>query len=738
MEKIFIITFILFSIFLQSVSYPGEPAGTLRGYVTDAETLEPVHKAVVTINELNIKTITDEKGYFEFLNIEAGTYSVEISAQMYKIMIEKIDFKMNSEINYNFRILPVLFRTPVIVIEENHPRSTFDNLMEMSGVLKEKELQRNLGVTLASTLKNETGLSIRTMGPAPSRPVFRGLSSDRVYISEDGIKTNDLSATSPDHAVTIDPFTIERVEIYRGPKVLLYSPSSIGGVVNVVKNEIPSELPLHVSTNSGVYGESVNMGYLYSLTGLIPYKNFVARGEVTKRQTGDLMTPAGKLKNSSIQSLTISGGLSLIDKFGFAGFSGKEYQLEYGIPGGFVGAHPNGVNIQMKKSQYNARAHIHFDTKAINNLEVTLSRVYYNHKEFESAGITGAEFGITDYNGNAHLDHNKLGVLKDGTLGASFDYRNFTVGGYVFSPPAKSLNLSLFIYENYNLSRKFSFEFSARFNYDNIKPDPKNPNSNIGYISQRIFSTFSFSASGIYQLIPDLYAGVNLSRSSRVPTIEELYSEGPHLAAYSYEIGSPSLSDERGIGAEAFIYYKRKSLYAMAAFFRNDLPYYIIPRNSGQTNYATLLPIYVTQGVGALMYGFETQLELKLITKLSFSGSVSYTSGSFKENGAPLPMIPPFKSLFELTYGNANLLTGVSAELAANQYRVDTYEQPTDGYAVFGAYAQYVLTTGKVVHNLSLNIDNLLNTEYRNHLSRVKSIMPEAGRGLRLTYRLYY
>lgn len=738
MEKIFIITFILFSIFRQSVSYPGEPAGTLRGYVTDAETLEPVRKAVVTINELNIKTITDEKGYFEFLNIEAGTYSVEISAQMYKIMIEKIYFKMNSEINYNFRILPVLFRTPVIVIEENHPRSTFDNLMEMSGVLKEKELQRNLGVTLASTLKNETGLSIRTMGPAPSRPVFRGLSSDRVYISEDGIKTNDLSATSPDHAVTIDPFTIERVEIYRGPKVLLYSPSSIGGVVNVVKNEIPSELPLHVSTNSGVYGESVNMGYLYSLTGLIPYKNFVARGEVTKRQTGDLMTPAGKLKNSSIQSLTISGGLSLIDKFGFAGFSGKEYQLEYGIPGGFVGAHPNGVNIQMKKSQYNARAHIHFDTKAINNLEVTLSRVYYNHKEFESAGITGAEFGITDYNGNAHLDHNKLGVLKDGTLGASFDYRNFTVGGYVFSPPAKSLNLSLFIYENYNLSRKFSFEFSARFNYDNIKPDPKNPNSNIGYISQRIFSTFSFSASGIYQLIPDLYAGVNLSRSSRVPTIEELYSEGPHLAAYSYEIGSPSLSDERGIGAEAFIYYKRKSLYAMAAFFRNDLPYYIIPRNSGQTNYATLLPIYVTQGVGALMYGFETQLELKLITKLSFSGSVSYTSGSFKENGAPLPMIPPFKSLFELTYGNANLLTGVSAELAANQYRVDTYEQPTDGYAVFGAYAQYVLTTGKVVHNLSLNIDNLLNTEYRNHLSRVKSIMPEAGRGLRLTYRLYY
>ena len=738
MKKIFIITFILFSIFLQSVSYPGEPAGTLRGYVTDAETLEPVHKAVVTINELNIKTITDEKGYFEFLNIEAGNYSVEISAQMYKIMIEKIDFKMNSEINYNFRILPVLFRTPVIVIEENHPRSTFDNLMEMSGVLKEKELQRNLGATLASTLKNETGLSIRTMGPAPSRPVFRGLSSDRVYISEDGIKTNDLSATSPDHAVTIDPFTIERVEIYRGPKVLLYSPSSIGGVVNVVKNEIPSEVPLHMSTNSGVYGESVNMGYLYSLTGLIPYKNFVARGEVTKRQTGDLMTPAGKLKNSSIQSLTISGGLSLIDKFGFAGFSGKEYQLEYGIPGGFVGAHPNGVNIQMKKSQYNARAHIHFDTKAINNLEVTLSRVYYNHKEFESAGITGAEFGITDYNGNAHLDHNKLGVLKDGTLGASFDYRNFTVGGYVFSPPAKSLNISLFIYENYNLSRKFSFEFSARFNYDNIKPDPKNPNSNIGYISQRIFSTFSFSASGIYQLIPDLYAGVNLSRSSRVPTIEELYSEGPHLAAYSYEIGSPSLSDERGIGAEAFIYYKRKSLYAMAAFFRNDLPYYIIPRNSGQTNYATLLPIYVTQGVGALMYGFETQLELKLITKLSFSGSVSYTSGSFKENGAPLPMIPPFKSLFELTYGNANLLTGVSAELAANQYRVDTYEQPTDGYAVFGAYAQYVLTTGKVVHNLSLNIDNLLNTEYRNHLSRVKSIMPEAGRGLRLTYRLYY
>ena len=55
-----------------------------------------------------------------------------------------------------------------------------------------------------------------------------------------------------------------------------------------------------------------------------------------------------------------------------------------------------------------------------------------------------------------------------------------------------------------------------------------------------------------------------------------------------------------------------------------------------------------------------------------------------------------------------------------------------------GLFAQYSLTAGDMIHNISLSADNLFDTEYRNHLSRIKSILPEAGRNLRLSYKLHF
>lgn len=76
--------------------------------------------------------------------------------------------------------------------------------------------------------------------------------------------------------------------------------------------------------------------------------------------------------------------------------------------------------------------------------------------------------------------------------------------------------------------------------------------------------------------------------------------------------------------------------------------------------------------------------------------------------------------------------------MAASQNRVDSFEEPTAGYGIHGLFVQYALDRGRVNHQLSLNLDNVFDREYRNHLSRVKSFMPEAGRNLRLLYRIYY
>ena len=176
----------------------------------------------------------------------------------------------------------------------------------------------------------------------------------------------------------------------------------------------------------------------------------------------------------------------------------------------------------------------------------------------------------------------------------------------------------------------------------------------------------------------------------------------------------------------------------MITFFRNDFSYFIIPRNTGKINSQTLLPIYQTEGVSAVFYGVESYLELKLLEYFTFSNTLSFTYGNFNESGNPLPQIPPLKNIIQLKYLNGNFITGISTEIAADQNRVDLFETTTAGYAVFSAFIQYSIETGSLIHNISLNGDNLFNKEYRNHLSRVKVIMPEAGINFKLSYRLYF
>jgi len=735
-----ILMFILMLIAVSAAAvYPSEKPNVIRnlqGVVLDNETNEFIPGAVIRIVEMNKIYSSNINGEFLIPDIEQGVYTFEIHHLAYLESVVKIEISDKMVKSFVFYLVPKSIEINPVVVTDYKSFSKFDDLQELSNVLKGKELQKELGLTLASTLKNETGLAIRSMGPAPARPVIRGLGSDRVLISEDGNKTVDLSSSSPDHAVTIDPFNLSRIEVIRGPKVLLKTSTTIGGVVNVIREEIPTKNHDHILGSVGAYNETANGGYLGSMFIEAPLDDFSFRGEVSKRKTFNLVTPKQTLGNSYANNFNYSFGTSYFTRFGYIGFSYRDFDLNYGVPGGFVGAHPDGVDISLYRRQYNSKIHITFDG-VINNIEVNLNRVLYRHKEFEKSGAIGAEFRILEYLGSVQANHSKLSFFNNGTFGISFEHRDFEIGGYVFTTPAKATNLAVYLYETavYN---KFSFEFSARYNYDSIDPEFKKIDSKIGEIKKRTFNTYSLSFSTVYELTKIVYIGFNASKSSRVPTIEELYSRGPHLAAYSYEIGNPNLEDERGIGLEAFVYHKFRDLYFNLNVFRNDLSYYIIPRKTDEINLQTFLPVYQTYGLPALLYGIENQIDWNINDKITLSNTVSFTRGNFKGSENSLPQIPPLKGKIEARYNYSELTIAFNTEWAAAQPNVDRLEERTSGYIVYNSSFQYSLTNENLVHNLSINIDNILNTEYRNHLSRVKSILPEAGRNFRFTYKLYF
>ena len=132
------------------------------------------------------------------------------------------------------------------VIEEiivlAHPLAR-DGLAQASDVLEADELERKVVDNIGVTVGSEPGIHNSSYGAGAGRPVIHGLAGARVRVMEEQIDTLDVSVSSGDHAVTVDPFIAERVEVLKGSATLLYGSGAIGGVVDVHTGRVPHEVP---------------------------------------------------------------------------------------------------------------------------------------------------------------------------------------------------------------------------------------------------------------------------------------------------------------------------------------------------------------------------------------------------------------------------------------------------------------------------------------------------------------
>ncbi len=172
--------------------------------------------------------------------------------------------------------------------------------------------------------------------------------------------------------------------------------------------------------------------------------------------------------------------------------------------------------------------------------------------------------------------------------------------------------------------------------------------------------------------------------------------------------------------------------------FRNDLANYIFPNNTGQLNYRTLLPTYQFSGLDALMTGYELSFEYEFVKNIALNSSVSYVKGELTEADTPIPWMPSLSGKLDVKYNREKYSVGFRMRVADDQTRIGEFEQTTDGYVVYDFFAQYIFSFGHFLTTADLNISNLTDTEYRRHLSRVKEIMPEPGRNIKLLLRIYF
>ncbi|MCE2441246.1 MAG: TonB-dependent receptor [Candidatus Latescibacteria bacterium] len=707
----------------------------IEGYVFDSETGLPVGNVNVQPADHAAVASTDEKGRF-VLHLSPGDYRLSLTHVGYEETRHELNISSGKHPVVYLELARLELKLDPIDVVAKRAETRFEELHEATRVLSGDELRKKYSITLAETMKNELGVAIQSMGPAPARPVIRGLSGDRVQINVDGIQSQDLSATSADHAVTVETFNAERLEIIRGPRTLLHTSTAGGGVINVVKHKIPETRPERFFGSVGAYGETANRGYFSSAALTAPAGPLALHAESTYRDTRDVQTPVGRLANTPINTHTVTFGMSYAGDRGYVGASFDQFVTQYGIPGGFIGAHPNGADLDIERRVFDGKAVYRSDSQTIDRVEAGFTKAYYHHLEFESSGRIGSEFLFHDYSGDLKLYLNTGNKEQNTVLTTGFAHRNLKLGAFVFTPPTRKQNVNLGLYHE-TTYRNIELQAAARYTYATFDPRLQ-ANSNKILDVDRTFHTWSAAFSPLVPITDQMTAGFSLSRSQRAPTIEELYNEGPHLAAYTFEKGNVELNTERSFGAEAFIHYLQPGFDLVFTGFWNEFDDYIAPRNTGEINFAQLLPIYAAEGIDARMMGVETRLKWRPNARLELEMNLSHVRGENRDDRMPLPEMPPLKFVGSATYRHSWLTGGGTMEWATGQKRVDTYEDPTAGYSVFGVYIQRDILANRARHSIILSLENLFDTEYRNHLSRIRSVMPETGRSLKLNYKMYF
>ncbi|MBW7947195.1 MAG: TonB-dependent receptor, partial [Sphingomonadaceae bacterium] len=536
-----------------------------------------------------------------------------------------------------------------IVVTAPYARSRAD-LLSGTSVMTEGELREALQPQIGEVIARQPGVSATSFSPGASRPVLRGMQGERIRVLTDGIGSIDVSNTSADHAVTIDPITAQRVEIIRGPASLLYGSSAIGGVVNVLDKRIPRAVPehgVHVdaigSVASAADEVSVAGGIDAALTDKIVVhvdgswrdtnnlriggwqlapvlrEHALEHAEEGNAEAAEEAASRGRLPDSYTRTKTAGGGISLITDRGMLGFSVGYFESRYGVPTRPTLGHGHDehddededhedehghehgdVSIGLKQWRADVRGEVELGEGFLEKLRVRVGYADYTHTEFEG-GEVGTVFDNQGVEGRVELVQAKRGAWN-GAFGGQFYIRDFSaVGDEAFLPPNETEQFGLFTVQELNLGA-LGIEASGRYERTNVS------SSAIGV--SRSFSAVSAALGARYSLTDGISIGVNASRAVRAPSAEELFSNGPHIATQAFEVGDPTLAKEKSWGLEAFLRGEAGgfafSLGAFASWFDN----YIYEADTGLEE--DELPVFQYAQGDATYYGLEAEFSAPL------------------------------------------------------------------------------------------------------------------------------
>ena len=685
-------------------------------------------------------------------------------------------------------------------------------------VIDGSEILDGATTSLGEAIDGYLGISIADYGSGVGQPIIRGMSGSRVKILKNGMVNRDVSFLGADHLNDLDLNDINQIEIVKGPSSLLYANGSIGGIINVVDDCIAQMDFDGAEFAAGYESQSVNDGnteyfnYKNNINGFnfnFGFKNTefgnyeIPHGAVLHEEDHDEDhgdehgdEHMGYLENTDYLSEATKFGVSKTGDWGYFGISVDTIESIYGIPfhgdehgdedhGDEHGDEDHGdeeghdehegerIFSTTDSESLTLKGSYNVNGALVNKVDYTFRSSDYSLTEAHAEEHDDEDHGDEDH-GDEHEEHAPTVFLNDSKeYGAIFDVSkddlsrkisfNFVdedtsiFGEEAFMNPANSREITL----GYFMSKEFdaySVDFGLRL--DQIgrtgsvsHEDGDNENFNIED------TTSSFALNIGRNLNDNLEMTLGFASVERLPSVIELFMNGPHLATGRFEVGDPNLKSETSNNFDITFNYEKDNYYAYASFFINDVDNYIALMDEDEDHHddhdddhgdddhgdddhghGNLIHAnYMQENAEFDGYEIEIGRTVELGSgELTLSYGRDVVNAQFSD-GHNVPRINPARNIYSLSYKQNDLIFKLHLKDVEKQNDFGEGESATEGYQMLDSRLTKTFSPGgKTVLKVSIFGNNLLDEVARNHSSFVKDEVPLPGRNYGVKFNLTF
>jgi len=770
----------------------------IKGIVVDSHDDTPLEASSVLILENNLTVFSNSKGQFELKDLCEGTYTlyfehIGCKPLEYKVDLNKDTTSLTIELEHHIEALDE------VTVASKSYLAVSDSGVEKR--IESVAIQQNSSLQLADIVSKISGVTSLSTGNAISKPIINGLHSSRVMIVNNGVRMEDQEWGS-EHAPNMDVNTASSITVVKGANALQYGGDAIGGIILAEPEKIAFKDSIYgrsiVGTETNGRAAFINSALIYSKKNGLQAKlqsSYKKQGDV---QTPDyyLTNSANEHKNLSayIAKKTTHKGISSYFSYvnstigilsaSHIGDASDLYRALNADRPATLTDFSYQINAPRQEVDHlllkiNAYSIVRDKGKLLLQFDYQNNhRLEYDLRIGDQKNIAALDLKLLSE--SLSLDYHSYRSngfqFKSGILGKyQFNYSNPDTGVKRLIPDYVKLHGGVYGIADYELEDKSAFEFGLRFDYIDLKSYKfyqKSRWEDRGY--DQLFSDFVISESDNQVLtkpelqFPSLTAtlgyhahfgsntnlAANITRSKRAPNPAELFSDGLHHSASRIELGDLSFNQETSTKLSVAIEHQSNSTSLSIQPFYNAIKDFIFLRPLEVTQTIRgFFQVWSYEQTKAELYGLDLDFRQKLTNSIEYSSQFSWVHATDLDKNEALISIPPlqFNNELSLSDHNGNQF-GIQSSYVGKQNRYPDYNFniyiPKDNqwklidisstpkaYHLLGLFANLNLSTQS---SLSIRVNNLLNTSYRNYLNAMRYFSDELGRTITIQYKINY